>query len=207
MKLFEILFVFGFIIGISTKLDYTTLKFNSMEVKYNLTKNMDYYYHLDKEESNYFEFQIELNKDKYNSESISLIFGAFSSIISFDYEKYFTIKSEIKNIEFKENNDNLIIKGSLTFSDTNDYIGIIITPKQNIDKLSIRIKSDYIYNDYISIIVLASIVGVCILFCVLSLIFTKACGTKESDPMIIDQAQSILMKNEEKNEGNNISDV
>ena len=204
MKIFQIVILF-IIIKISISLNCTLMEYNSKETKSSLQPNNSYTYYLKGDYNsgnNYFEFQIELNKGEYSSKSISIKFvkSYFFSIYSNQCHipsSYSDISETLvsdSELDIKENGNLLVMKWSNSFPKYEYNLGIIIIPKEFISKISIRIKNDCLPDDYITILVFAIFFGVCILLCVLTLIMTKACGSKDSNPIIINQTNPVLMK-------------
>ena len=197
MKLFQIC-VFFIITQVSMNYYNTSeMDYNIMEYKNNLQANSIYIYYLKNDyvfrDNNYFEFQLEL--DKKNDKSFSLAFVKDSYISSYYESKNQTISYSELNIQ--ENSEKIIMKWSKTFPFSNDYLGIIISAKESIDKIGIRLYSDCISNDFITILVFAIFFGICILLCVLTLIMTKACGSKDSNDIVINKTKSSgLVQNE-----------
>ena len=201
MKLFQI-GVFFIIIKISMNYyNVTEIESNSIVYKNNLNANSGYLYYLKKlsynEENNYFEFQLELNKNY--DKSISLFFVKDNYIYSYSNPKNQTIEYSDLNIE--ENGENIVMKWSNSFEFTRYDLGILIVPNKNIDQISIRLYADTRVNDYIRILIFFIFFGICILLCVLTLIMTKACGSKESNSIIIGKTKSTgLVQNEIMNQ-------
>jgi len=201
MKLFQIC-IFFIITKISLNYLYniTLMTSNLTENKYGLNPGYGYIYHLSdnykEDEKNYFEFEIGLNKDVYKNKLFSLEFVKDSSI-QYYYDSLKNTSISYSELYVQENGEKVIIKWSKLFPYTNNYLGVAIIPKSTIDQISIKILSDCRPNDLVTIIVFAVFFGICIFLCILTLIKTKACGSKDSTPLIINQGKSTgLVQNE-----------
>ena len=194
MKLFQIC-VFFIITQVSINYDTYQMDYNIMEYKNNLQANSQYLFYLKYTfgDNNYFEFQLELNKK--NAKSFSLAFVKDSYISSYSVPQSQTINYSELNIQ--ENGEKIIMKWSKTFPFTSNYLGIIISTNESIDRIGIKMLSDCFSNDYITILVFAIFFGICIFLCVLTLIMTKACGSKDSNDIVINKTKSSgLIQNE-----------
>ena len=173
---------------------------NLTENKYGLNPGYGYIYHLSdnykEDEKNYFEFEIGLNKDVYKNKLFSLEFVKDSSI-QYYYDSLKNTSISYSELYVQENGEKVIIKWSKLFPYTNNYLGVAIIPKSTIDQISIKILSDCRPNDLVTIIVFAVFFGICIFLCILTLIKTKACGSKDSTPLIINQGKSISLAQNE----------
>ena len=194
MKLFQIC-VFFIITQVSINYNIYPMDSNIMVYKNDLQANSDYLFYINQyyRENNYFEFQLELNKK--NAKSFSLAFVKDSYISSYSVPKSQTINYSELNIQ--ENGEKIIMKWSKTFPFTSYYLGIIISPNESIDRIGIKMLSNCLTNDYITILVFAIFFGICIFLCVLTLIMTKACGSKDSNDIVINKTKpSGLVQNE-----------
>ena len=193
MKLFQIS-IFFIITQVSMNYDIYQMDYNIMEYKNNLQANSQYIFYLKySSNNNYFEFELELNKK--NAKSFSLGFVKDSYISSYSVPKSQTINYSELNIQ--ENGEKIIMKWSKTFPFTSYYLGIIISPNESIDRIGIKMLSNCLTNDYITILVFAIFFGICIFLCVLTLIMTKACGSKDSNDIVINKTKpSGLVQNE-----------
>ena len=194
MKLFQIC-IFFIITQVSINYNTYPIDSNIMVYKNNLQANSDYLFYLNQYyiTNNYFEFQLELNKK--NAKSFSLAFVKDSYISSYSVPQSQTINYSELNIQ--ENGGKIIMKWSITFPDSTNYLGIKFSSNQSIDRIGIRLFSDYRSNDYITILIFAIFFGICIFLCVLTLIMTKACGSKDSNDIVINKTKSSgLVQNE-----------
>ena len=197
MKLFQIS-IFFIITQVSMNYyDTYEMDYNIMEYKNNLQANSIYIFYLKYNyfyrDNNYFEFQLEL--DKKNAKSFSLGFVKDSYISSYSVPKSQTINYSELNIQ--ENGEKIIMKWSKTFPISSDSLGIIISTNESINRIGIRLFSDWISDDFITILVFVIFFGICILLCVLTLIMTKACGSKDSNDIVINKTKSVsLVQNE-----------
>jgi hypothetical protein len=147
------------------------------------------------DDNSYFEFQIELNKNDAKSFSLAFVSDSYISSSSSYPIKNQTITYSELNIQ--ENGEKTIMKWSKTFPFTSNYLGLYISPNKQIGNIAIRLFSDCRANDLITIIVFAFFFGVCILLCVLTLVMTKACGSKDSNDIFINKNNSAgLVQNE-----------
>ena len=208
MKVFQIC-IFFIIIQISINYNITKLKSNTTEYKSGLSTSAGgYLYYLDKyddiydiygyyEESNYFEFEIELD-NKNDDKSISLAFVKDDYISS--YSSYYTYNNKTisySELDIQEKGEKKIIKWSKTFPFSHDCLGIFIIPDRQIGGFSIKLLKDSHANDLVTIIIFAVFFGICIFLCVLTLIMTKACGSKDSNDIVINKTKSAgLVQNE-----------
>ena len=194
MKLFQIC-VFFIITQVSINYNIYPMDSNIMVYKNDLQANSDYLFYINQyyRENNYFEFQLELDK-KY-AQSFSLGFVKKYYIDTYSRPESQAISYSELNIQ--ENGGKIIMKWSITFPDTSYYLGIKISTNQSIDRIGIRLFSAYRSNDYITILVFAIFFGICIFLCVLTLIMTKACGSKDSNDIVINKTKSSgLVQNE-----------
>ena len=206
MRLFQIC-IFFIIIQISVNYNITQMKSNETVYKSGLSTSAGgYLYYLDKysysssydRDFSYFEFEIELD-NKNDDKSISLAFVKDSYISSY-YSSDFTINNKTisySELDIQEKGEKKIIKWSKTFSFSNDHVGIFIIPDRQIGGFSIKLLKDSRANDLVTIIIFAVFFGICIFLCVLTLIMTKACGSKDSNDIIINKTKSTgLVQNE-----------
>jgi hypothetical protein len=199
MKLFQI-FIFFIITQISINYNATEMKLNIMEYKGSLSPYVGgYLYYLNYDYSqdySYFEFEIELD-NKNDDKSISLAFVKDDHISS--YSSYPLINQTISysELDIQEKGEKKIIKWSKTFPFYKYYLGIFINPDKQIEGIAIKLFKDCRPNDLITIIIFAVFFGICIFLCVLTLIMTKACGSKDSNDIVINKIKSAgLVQNE-----------
>jgi len=200
MKLFQI-FNFFIIIKISISYYYNVklMTPNLVENIYGLNPDVSYIYFftysLNGDEKNYFEFQIVLDKDIYKNKLFTLEFVKDNYISNSGPFKNTSI--DYSELDVQEIFEKVIIKWSKSFSFTDKCLGVAINPKSSISQISIKMFSDTIINDFVTILVFGIFFGICIFLCVLTLIKTKACGSKDSTPIIINQGNSAgLIQNE-----------
>jgi hypothetical protein len=198
MKLFQICILF-IITQISINYKSFELKSNIIQYISDLSPSIDgYIYYLRSnsyDDNSYFEFQIELNKNDAKSFSLAFVSDSYISSSSSYPIKNQTITYSELNIQ--ENGEKTIMKWSKTFPFTSNYLGLYISPNKQIGNIAIRLFSDCRANDLITIIVFAFFFGVCILLCVLTLVMTKACGSKDSNDIFINKNNSAgLVQNE-----------
>ena len=94
------------------------------------------------------------------------------------------------------------MKWSITFSDSDDYLGILINPDRQIGGFTIRLyRNCRPPNDFLTIIIFAVFFGICIFLCVLTLVMTKACGSKDSNDIVINKTKSAGLVQNELNNG------
>jgi hypothetical protein len=198
MKLFQIC-IFFIITQISINYKSFELKSNIIQYINDLSPSIDgYIYYLRSnsyDDNSYFEFQIELNKNDAKSFSLAFVSDNYISTSSSYPLNNQTISYSELNIE--ESGEKTIMKWSKTFPFTSNYLGLYISPNKQIGNIAIRLFSDCRANDLITIIVFAFFFGVCILLCVLTLVMTKACGSKDSNDIFINKNNSAgLVQNE-----------
>ena len=199
MKLFQI-FIFIIITQISINYKVTEMKLNIMEYKGSLSPSVGgYVYYLNYDYSqdySYFEFEIELD-NKNDDKSISLAFVKDDRISSYSF---YTLRNQTisySELDIQEKGEKKIIKWSKTFPFYRYNLGIFINPDKQIEGIAIRLFKDCRPNDLITIIIFAVFFGICIFLCVLTLIMTKACGSKDSNDIVINKIKSAgLVQNE-----------
>ena len=199
MKLFQI-FIFIIITQISINYKVTEMKLNIMEYKGSLSPSAGgYLYYLSYDNSqvySYFEFEIELD-NKNDDKSISLAFVKDDRISSYSF---YTLRNQTisySELDIQEKGEKKVIKWSKTFPFTDYCLGIIINPDKQIEGIAIKLFKDCRPNDLITIIIFAVFFGICIFLCVLTLIMTKACGSKDSNDIVINKIKSAgLVQNE-----------
>ena len=199
MKLFQIC---TFFIITQVSLNYDTIIMVSNEKKFINYLNpttVGYLYYLSHEYgdyNSYFEFEIELD-NKNDDKSFSLSFVKDSSTY---YSSYSPLKNQTisySELDIQEKDGKSIMKWSKTFSFSDDYLGILINPDRQIGGFSIRLYRDCRPNDFLTIIIFAVLFGICIFLCVLTLVMTKACGSKDSNDIVINKTKSAgLVQNE-----------
>ena len=144
----------------------------------------------------YFEFEIELD-NKNDDKSISLAFVKDDRISSYSF---YTLRNQTisySELDIQEKGEKKIIKWSKTFPFTDYCLGIIINPDKQIEGIAIKLFKDCRPNDLITIIIFAVFFGICIFLCVLTLVMTKACGSKDSNDIVINKTKSAgLVQNE-----------
>ena len=199
MKLFQIC-IFFIITQIS--LNYETIMLRSNDKKYinDLSPTtVGYLYYLNRvygDDNSYFEFEIELN-NKNDDKSFSLAFVKDSSIYYYSYSPLKNQTISYSELDIQEKDGKTIMKWTKTFSYTDDYLGILINPNRQIGGFTIRLYRDCLPNDCLTIIIFIAFLGICIFLCVLTLVMTKACGSKDSNDIVINKTKSAgLVQNE-----------
>ena len=199
MKLFQI-FIFFIITQISINYNVTEMKLNIMEYKGSLSPFVGgYVYYLNYDYSqdySYFEFEIELD-NKNDDKSISLAFVKDYRISSYSF---YTLRNQTisySELDIQEKGEKKIIKWSKTFPFYRYCLGIFIDPEKRIEGIAIKLYKDCRPNDLITIIIFAVFFGICVFLCVLTLVMTKACGSKDSNDIVINKTKSVgLVQNE-----------
>ena len=199
MKLFQIC-IFFIITQISINYNITEMKSNIKEYKRSLnTSAGGYVYYLNhdyNEENSYFEFEIELD-NKNDDKSISLSFVKQYYIYSYYSGPLINQTISYSELDIQEKGEKKIIKWSKTFPFYKYYLGIFINPDKQIEGIAIKLFKDCRPNDLITIIIFAVFFGICIFLCVLTLVMTKACGSKDSNDIVINKTKSVgLVQNE-----------
>ena len=199
MKLFQIC-IFFIITQISINYNITEMKSNIKEYKRSLnTFAGGYVYYLNhdyNEENSYFEFEIELD-NKNDDKSISLSFVKQYYIYSYYSGPLINQTISYSELDIQEKGEKKVIKWSKTFPFTDYCLGIIINPDKQIEGIAIKLFKDCRPNDLITIIIFAVFFGICIFLCVLTLVMTKACGSKDSNDIVINKTKSAgLVQNE-----------